>query len=399
MKRTLHWILAIILSGAGFLGTGAYLIALVITDDRDNLASEYGSVFAFSVVAVLAGSVVIAALTGKLPYRTRLPNEWLAFVAFGLMVGAGGALAISESVESAAPFLALAAAAALFAFMGRLVTRWSPDRDVGSRGFVLPAVWGAIGAPLAAGVVQLGTVIMLVFGGAAGVYLADDSLIDSVEPWVNEVTESADLSVIETATVSFAAVSVLGVAAPLTEELAKFLGVFLLFRNRVATKYGLFIAGAASGLGFAVVETLGYALMAAESWPQIMLLRAPVAFVHIAAATIVALGWYQHRQRGGYALIGYFALSVLLHAAWNTLFVSMMITAAGIEDPDTVNPAAAGGVLLLVGAMGVVMLGSVLWIVGNARRLGRESHLIVDTTAYSGAASGFESVTPYSFRT
>ena len=398
MKRALLWMVAVVLTSAGLLGASIYLVALVVNDDRPAFTTEYGSVFAFSVVAATAGLLVAAALIGKLPRRTRLPNEWLAVSAFILAVGAGGALAISERFEAATPFLAMTAAAALFVFLGRLVTRWSPDRDVGSRGFVLPAVWGAIGAPFMAGVVQIGTAVMLIFGAVGGIYLADESLSDDFEPWINEITESADLSVIETPTVSFAALGLLGVTAPLTEELTKFLGVFLLYRKRVTTKYGLFIAGAASGLGFAVVETLGYALMAAEAWPQIMLLRAPVALIHVAATTIVALGWYQHRKNGGYALVGYFGLAVLLHAAWNSLFVSMMIAAAGVENPDTVDPAAAGLVLVLVGAMGMVLLGSILWIVANSRRLGRESRLIDDVSSNLKATPERDATPMYSFR-
>ncbi len=230
-----------------------------------------------------------------------------------------------------------------------------------------------VGAPLTAVVAQMGTLVMLVSAGVAGLYLADPSAIDNVDEWLAEASELTDLSIIQTPTIAFGALSMLGVAAPLTEELAKFLGVYLVFRNRAATKLGLFAAGAAAGLGFAVVETLGYALMALDQWPQVMLLRAPVAFIHVAATTMVALGWYKQRESGGYWLAGFFVLSVLLHGAWNSLFVSLLILAGGIETPDAIEPWTALMTLVVVSAMGGVFVAAVMWIVSNARRLGREA--------------------------
>lgn len=380
MKRALVWLIAIVLAFAGLLGALIYPVALVVSEDRVLLTRDYGAVFAFSVVGLVAGGIAVLALAGKLPRTGRLPNEWLAFTLFLLALAGGTGALFADGFIVAAPFLALLATAALFVFLGRLVTRWSPERHIGSRGFVLPAVWGAIGAPITAGAVQLTTVLALVFGAVGGVYIAEPALVDNVETWFEQVVESADLSVIETPTVTFAAIGLLGITAPLTEELTKFLGIYILFRNRVATKYGLFIAGAASGMGFAVVETLGYALMTADTWPQIMALRAPVALIHVAATTIVALGWYQHRKHGGRSFIGYFALAVLLHAAWNSMFVSMMIVAAGMDSAETVESAVALVVLALVAGMGTVLIASVLWIVGNARKLAAGVERLSDTS-------------------
>lgn len=379
MRRFFLWLIAGLLVFGGLTGTLSYLAALAINDDREWVTAEYGSVFAFSVVGLIAGVIAILALWGRLPRSVRLPGEWVTFSLFIVSVVTGIVVVLSGTFLIAGPFLALLAGSSLFLFLGRLITRWSPERPVGSRGFVLPALWGAIGAPLLAGTVQIATVLLLIFSATGGIYLADAALLDNIENWITGTLEMTDLSVIQTPTVTFAAIAVLGITAPLTEELTKFLGVYFLFRKRVATRYGLFIAGAASGLGFAIVETLGYSLMANETWPQVMLLRAPVALIHIAATTIVALGWYQHRQHGGYALVGYFALSVILHAAWNSLFVSMMIAAAGIDTADTVSPVTALMVLVMVGAMGALLVASTLWIVGHARRLGRESEPMSDT--------------------
>lgn len=373
MKRVLTWIIFSIFALGCAAGVIGYVIGLLYVSDRSQYATDYAALGAFSAAGLVAAALSLLALAKRLPETVRFPNEWLALILFGLALGAGFASVQLGQYAWITPLLAVVAAGALFAFIARLALRWSPEGRTSARGFLLPAAWGMVGAPLTAVVAQVVTAVMLVFGGAAGLYLADASLIDSIDVWLTEASELTDLSIIQTPTVAFGAVSMLGVVAPLTEELTKFLGVYIVFRNRVATKLGLFLAGAASGLGFAVVETLGYALMAVDQWPQVMLIRAPVALIHVAATTMVALGWFKQRQSGGYWLVGFFALSVLLHGAWNSLFVSMLIVAGDVTTTDAIDPATALTTLVVIGAMGAVLVATVMWIVGNARRLGRES--------------------------
>lgn len=373
MKRALTWIALTLLTLAGAAGVVGYVVAVFYVTDHEQFVTDYGALAAFAAAGFVAGGLSLLALSKRLPATVRFPNEWLALALFLLMLGAGFALVVFERYLLFSPLLAVVAAAALFAFIARLSLRWSPEGRIAARGFVLPGVWGMVGAPLTAVVAQVITAVMLVSGGVAGLYLADAALMDSIDEWITEASELTDLSIVQTPTIAAGTLAMLGIVAPLTEELAKFLGVYIVFRNRVATKLGVFLAGASAGLGFAVVETLGYALMAVDQWPQVMLIRAPVAFIHVAATTIVALGWYKQRQSGGYWLVSFFALSVLLHGAWNSLFVSMLIVAGDVTTTDAVDPATALTALVLVGAMGAVLVAAVMWIVGNARHLGREA--------------------------
>ena len=128
MRQALVWLVAILLATAGLLGGGAYVVAAFVTDDRAMLARDYGSVFAFSVVGAAAGVVMILALSRRLPATAKLPNEWLAFVLFFLAVGAGVAATMLDRATVVSPLMALIAAASLFVFIGRLVTKWSPER-------------------------------------------------------------------------------------------------------------------------------------------------------------------------------------------------------------------------------------------------------------------------------
>jgi RsiW-degrading membrane proteinase PrsW (M82 family) len=379
VKRVMTWLLMVALMATGLFGVVVYAAVMVVQDDRAEIARDYGSLFAFSAVAAFAGILSVAALAGRLPARVSIPNEWLSLFVFAGAVVGGLAIMLSDRFIELTPILALVAAVALFSFFAALVLRWSPERSVSSRGFLLPGVWGMIGAPLTAVVGQVVTAVMLVLGAYGGLYLADAQLVGDLEGWLTQAAETADFSLVQTPTITFGVIGLLGIAAPLTEELTKFLGVYILFRKRVATKYGLFIAGAAAGLGFAVVETLGYALMTSEQWPQVMLLRAPVTFIHVAATSIVALGWYMQRQTGRRWLIPFFGLAVFVHAAWNSLFVSMMILALGIENVETIPPSTVLLLLAVVSSLGAIMIASVLWIVGNARRLGREARSLSDS--------------------
>ncbi|CAN5505350.1 hypothetical protein BH24CHL1_BH24CHL1_04720 [soil metagenome] len=373
MKRALAWIALTLLTLAGAIGVVGYVAGAFYVTDRSQYVTDYGAIAAFAAAGLVAGGLSLLALAMRLTATVRFPNEWLALALFGLMLCAGFASVIFDRYLLFTPLLAIIAAAALFAFIARLSMRWSPGKRIAARGFVLPGVWGMVGAPLTAVVAQVVTAVMLVSGGVAGLYLADASLMDSIGEWITEATELTDLSIIRMPTIAAGTLAMLGIVAPLTEEFAKFLGVYLVLRRRVTTRLGVFLAGASAGLGFAVVETLGYALMAVDQWPQVMLIRAPVAFIHVAATTIVALGWYKQRQSGGYWLVGFFALSVLLHGAWNSLFVSMLIVAGDVTSADVIDPATAFTALVLVSAMGAVLVGAVMWIVGNARRLGREA--------------------------
>ena len=373
MKRVLTWVALSVLTLAGAGGVVGYVVAAFYVMDQDQYVTDYGALAAFAGAGFVAGGLSLLALSRRLPATVRFPNEWLALALFGLMLGAGFATVLLERYLLFTPLLAIIAVAALFAFIARLSLRWSPEGRIAARGFVLPGVWGMVGAPLTAVLAQVITAVMLVSGGVAGLYLADAVLMDSIDEWITEASELTDLSIVQTPTIAAGTLAMLGVVAPLTEELAKFLGVYIIFRHRVATKLGVFLAGASAGLGFAVVETLGYALMAVDQWPQVMLIRAPVAFIHVAATTIVALGWYKQRQSGGYWLVSFFALSVLLHGAWNSLFVSMLIVAGNVTTADAIDPATALTILSLISAMGAVLVAAVMWIIGNARRLGGEA--------------------------
>jgi RsiW-degrading membrane proteinase PrsW (M82 family) len=123
------------------------------------------------------------------------------------------------------------------------------------------------------------------------------------------------------------------VGVGLIEEFAKLLvpaAIFLLFRRYAHPADGLLL-GVASGAGFAVLETMGYAFVVLIQSrgnlgvvDNVLFVRgllspaAHMAWTGIAAAALWDAG--AHRWRGSSALrfVGAFAVVVVLHTVWDT---------------------------------------------------------------------------------
>lgn len=329
----------------------------------------------FGASALIAALVLVSALRSQ-SASLRFPPLLVSLTIFGLAISGGYWLVASDRAEALEPLLALIAMAAVLTFVGRILVRWTPDRRLPARPLLAAMAWGMAGATtLALGmqIVVAGGLFAAVVGGLA---YADIDLVSSLVARLGDeqYMEGAVGELIATPTVAIAAVALVGLLAPMTEELTKLLGVMLVFRRRVVTRYLVFATGAAVGLGFAVVETFAiYGLPAGEQWTTILLLRAPVVIIHVTASSLAACGWYIQQTRGGYGMVGYFAASALVHAAWNTLFVVLMIVAgsAGESSADV----DAGTALVMLGVVGMMfsLFGvCVIWTVGGARRWGRE---------------------------
>ena len=152
----------------------------------------------------------------------------------------------------------------------------------------------------------------------------------------------------------------LAVVAPLTEEAGKAVGGFLLARPR--SRREAFVVGASAGTGFAVVENLLYAGLAAAfggPWELVVIARTVSAPVHVLASGLVALGvWDARREARPGALLRGYGAGVGVHALWNGSLVVLLIAA-------TAGSAGAPGLedlvqLIFSAALGVV-LASALW--------------------------------------
>jgi RsiW-degrading membrane proteinase PrsW (M82 family) len=224
-------------------------------------------------------------------------------------------------------------------------------------------------------ILQMAAGALLLFGVAGGIALADPELLEGagLRNLLDEIAEDPSGGSLEglvnTPTVAFGLMAMIAVIAPLSEELTKAFGATLVVRGHAFTLFNAFLGGAMGGLGFALVENVGYVMADPTTWPQLMLLRAPVAIIHVAAAALVAVGWFLQRTRGGFALLWFYLAAVIVHGGWNALFGALLLVSSGALDGEDPSVAASLLSLVLVGAMGALLLGTFSWVFMNARRL------------------------------
>lgn len=168
--------------------------------------------------------------------------------------------------------------------------------------------------------------------------------------------------------VIFSITAFVAVLIPLLEELVKPVGLWLLAGRRISPALG-FTAGALSGAGFALVESLGFT-SSANGWAALVFMRIGTGFIHIAASALVGWGlgaaWSQKRYL--HLALSYLS-AVLLHGAWNGL--SILSAASSLAEQS--SPAVGDSFWLTAGEyawIGMVLLAAagfaaLLW--GNHR--------------------------------
>ena len=114
---------------------------------------------------------------------------------------------------------------------------------------------------------------------------------------------------------------VLSVVAPIVEEGLKPLGAVLLM-PRIRGPNEAFLLGLAAGLGFAVIETLGYFGMGQADWIGVAIGRIGAGLLHGVGAGMGALGWYYLIRGKGVPLrwlrgFGALLYAVIQHAVFN----------------------------------------------------------------------------------
>jgi hypothetical protein len=109
------------------------------------------------------------------------------------------------------------------------------------------------------------------------------------------------------------------VVVPLIEEAIKPIGVWLLVNTPVTPALG-FTAGALSGAGYALVESLALSSSGGEDWLLVVVARAGTAGIHILTTALMgwalAIAW----REGQYLRLGLtYLLAVAIHGLWNGL--------------------------------------------------------------------------------
>lgn len=308
-------------------------------------------VFAFGILSIIGGLLlllvaVFAAASGS--------GESLAvlttFAGFTLGPILGGILAvvygISRVMKRPSPPPSLPSALTMLALtiisLGAAVALWHFYTSPGLAFAVLPLALLAGFLPaltiLAFGVQRLGAAttrrhlwLSLFFGATmaplfAIIFEALASLLialgltairHDLSPGISDITSSAP----KNATDVLFILLILAVVAPLVEEGLKPLGVVIIAR-RLRSPAEAFLLGLAAGIGFNMVETIGYIGSGQADWVSIAVQRVGAGLLHGLGAAMAALGWYYlingkgvpHRWLKGFGGLAY---AVLQHGIFN----------------------------------------------------------------------------------
>ena len=121
-------------------------------------------------------------------------------------------------------------------------------------------------------------------------------------------------------TVIFLIVAIVG---PMVEETIKPLAV-VLYIGRMRSASETFLLGMACGIGFALVETVGYIGSGYHDWLAVAIERTGAGLLHGVGAGMVALGWYflVHAEKYRVLIaVGFWSYAVLQHVVWNATAV------------------------------------------------------------------------------
>ncbi len=374
MRRLLRHAPIVILVIAGLTLLLMYAVSVDWRDRRDPGARDVAAAAGFGLALIAGAALLVAGRTRAGSERgARFPAGWVGGGVLVVAVVVGVGAARWDWLPAAEPLVAVAGLAGLFSAGGRLVTRWSPAGSVASQTVARATVWGMFLATGAALVLQLMLAAAAIGAVLAGLALVDTRLVGDFGDVVAEQGTLDELSgdIVRTLTVALGISAMYAVVAPLTEEFTKLVGVAVVLRGTAASAFQTFVAGVCVGLGFAVVETLGYALAAGSAWQWLLLVRAPVAFIHVTATALASYGLYRQRTRGGYRLVPWFVAAVIVHGAWNGLTVAAMLLSTEVDPAGSTSAVAILLVLGVVGLLALVLTASIAWTTLTARTLGR----------------------------
>ncbi len=315
----ISWIVTIA-SALGILG-GLLVTALasigVFTGQGDDL-SFLGSIIGFSLAPILGGGFglwygILGILRRPSP-RFGLPAAWAILILAVVAVGGGVALWQYDFSQGRAPgtaagVLPLATLAGALPALAILAFTTQRLRNPSTRRHVwMSLFYGMTLAPLLAVIIE--TVLSLIIVAAFGLSAQD---AQSVLGQPNTSNPSP--------TVVVAMLLVLSVVAPLVEEGVKPLAALLIIR-RLRTPAEAFLVGLAAGVGFDILETIGYIGQGQADWVSVAIGRIGAGLLHGIGAGMAALGWYYLINGSGVHLrwlkgIGCGLYAVLQHALFN----------------------------------------------------------------------------------
>jgi hypothetical protein len=372
-------ILLAILSAAGAFiapGIAAVLVAYAALGFGHNGSSPDGSRALAAVVlssailllgAILAASAYygILRLSGRsIPLATIAPIPlWQALLMLGVW---GGSALLAQSLvgkgawQWLAPMLYLVAIGTPVYILVRLT---GGGVDGGSR----RRFWGLLATGMLAGPalavaaeIMAALLGLIVLASYLALHPAELTSLQQLPAWLGNATRMREnlallAPLLDRPVVLLIALVCFSVATPLIEESTKSVAVWAVFDHLRTPAQG-FLAGALSGAGFGLLESLLASATPDQNWGFALLVRGGSSMMHIAAASITGLGIARFRlARRPAPMLGAYALAVMLHGLWNGAVVTLafggMRMSFGLHASDLLAT-----VLMALGATTLVVL-------------------------------------------
>ncbi len=272
------------------------------------------TLIAFAIAGVVGGGFSlyhsIRGILNKRSARFKLPWFWIFLILYVFVLGIGFALQ-ANGLEVASPALisfliilvAIFPALTLLALAVRRLR--NADWTTTWRRFTLALTSGAtLGIGLALGL-ELALIFLVVRGPSAA------NALQCIEN-----PNSPDCGTFAAFDLIFIIVAIIG---PIVEETVKPLAVAL-YIGRIRGPAEAFLLGMASGIGFALVETVGYIGSGYHDWLAVAIERTGAGLLHGVGAGMVTLGWYYLTHAKNHRFLkafGFWFYAVLQHFVWN----------------------------------------------------------------------------------
>lgn len=323
-------IISLIASGLTILaGLGSILLLLLVIigttvnpNSRVISGSQYFSslltLTAFIIAGIVGGGFSlyhsIRGILHKGSASFKLPWFWIFFIAYLFVLGIGYAM-LANGKEVVIPVLTifliiLAAIFPALTLLALAVRRLRfPDWTTTWRRFTLALSSGAtLGVGLAL-VIEIALLYLVIQG--PGATQARDCIGNPDLPSCGTFTAF---------NIIFLIVAIIG---PIVEETVKPLAV-VLYIGRLRNPSEAFLLGTASGIGFALVETVGYIGSGYHDWLAVAIERTGAGLLHGVGAGMVTLGWYYfiHAEKHRFLkALGFWSYAVFQHFVWNATAV------------------------------------------------------------------------------
>ncbi len=354
-------VLAILGAGIAFVGgiLALVMLATIIflpeTATVDNTTSAV-AIFSLTVILGLALTwTAVQSIRSKPSIQLRLPPLPILIVIYVIVLGIGQILIYFNLL----PFLTFPIFHIIAAIIPSLAIVSVVNQKLAAAGFQ----WREMIVQLAGGAffsmfialtleIMLGGLLLVIVFGITALFPGGLEMIETLgqnlqdERWLADPENLIGLVQLPPVAISVGLLFV--VLAPIIEEAAKLLGVASMnYRKPILAQ--VFFWGVVSGAGIGIVENLFNTLTGIQMWAFVMGLRVGSTLMHCFAAGLTAMGWhYTTKQRSIWPLLKYYALAVIIHAAWN--FFAASIAGISIFSTSSTNEmmlAVVGGIVIV----------------------------------------------------